>query len=188
VTRTADEAASELLAAAGFADLAEPPVDVDAIAEEVDGLDVQEASDLRTLPGLPDEFRRAELSGLLLPDERRIWVSGVEAARSPGRRRFTVAHELGHWHLHHHGATHARGLYCRSDEVGGGDAEIGAARAIEAEANRFAAALLMPESLVRAEAARWKLNVHVLAKRFQVSVPAMQLRLVTLGVLPAYMR
>jgi hypothetical protein len=188
MTHMSDEAAAELLAAAGLAELDEPPVDVDAIAEETDGLDVQEAADLRTLPGLPDEFRRADLSGLLLPGERRIWVNGVEAARSPGRRRFTVAHELGHWHLHRHEGTHTRGLFCRSDEVGGTESELRAARAIEAEANRFAAALLMPESLVRIEAERWKLNVHVLAKRFQVSLPAMQVRLVTLGVLPPYMR
>jgi hypothetical protein len=46
----------------------------------------------------------------------------------------------------------------------------------------------MPEDLVRREAEQWKLNVHVLARRFEVSLPAMQLRLVTLGVLPAYMR
>ena len=188
MTHATDAAAAELLAAAGLADLDEPPVDVDAIAEETDGLDVQEASDLRTLPGLPDKLRRTDLSGLLIPDQRRIWVNGVEAARSPGRRRFTVAHELGHWHLHRDTQTHARGLYCRSEDVGGSDAELRAARAIEAEANRFAAALLMPESLVRLEAERWKFNVHVLARRFQVSLPAMQLRLATLGVLPPYMR
>ena len=188
MTAAIEQAAAALLVAAGLADLDEPPVDVQAIAEETDGLDVQEASDLRVLPGLPDELRRTDLSGLLLPQEHRIWVNGVEAARSPGRRRFTIAHELGHWHLHRESDVHARGLFCRSEDVGGADQEMRAARAIEAQANRFAAALLMPEALVRAEAERWKLNVHVLAKRFGVSLPAMHLRLVTLGVLPEYMR
>jgi IrrE N-terminal-like domain len=183
-----EQAAAALLDRCGLLELERPPVDVDAIAEEVVGLDVQEAADLRVLPGIPDELRAVELSGLLLPNELRIWVNGVEAARSPGRRHFTIAHELGHWHLHRASKAHARGVFCRSGDVGGGDAELRSARRVEAEANRFAAALLMPDELVRREAERWKLNVHVLARRFEVSLPAMQLRLVTLGVLPPYMR
>ena len=188
MTARIDQVALELLEAAGFGALDEPPIDIEAIAEETDGLDIQEAADLRVLPGLPEELRNSDLSGLLFPQERRIWVSGVEAARSLGRKRFTIAHELGHWHLHDAAKAHARGVFCRSEDIGGSEAELKASRTIEAQANRFAAALLMPEALIRAEAERWKLNVHVLARRFEVSLPAMQLRLTTLGVLPEYMR
>lgn len=89
--------------------------------------------------------------------------------------------------LHREAKAHARGVFCRSGDVGGG-AELRTARRIEAEANRFAATLLMPASLVEREAVEWKFNVHVLARRFDVSLPAMQLRLTTLDLLPAYMR
>lgn len=182
-----EQAALTLLEACGLLELDTPPIDVDKIAEEAVGLDIQELADLRTLPNIPDELRAVELSGLLLPADLRIWVNAVEAARSAGRRRFTIAHELGHWQLHGEAKAHARGVFCRSGEVGGG-AELRTARRIEAEANRFAAALLMPASLVEREAIEWKFNVHVLARRFDVSLPAMQLRLTTLDLLPAYMR
>ena len=52
----------------------------------------------------------------------------------------------------------------------------------------FAAQLLMPEPLVRREAAAVKLNLHALARRFEVSVPAMKVRLQQLSLLPAYMQ
>ena len=128
-----------------------------------------------------------QLSGLLLPGSRRIWVDAVEAARSPGRRRFTIAHELGHWRLHAtSGDAHAR--FCRSDEVGGASEQLEHLAVLEREANRFAAALLMPEQLVRELGGAVRLSVPLMARRFGVSVPAMQVRLQTLNLLPDYMR
>lgn len=63
-----------------------------------------------------------------------------DALPERGRRRFTIAHELGQWLLHKH---ISQVLACTSlDMVAqyqGSEAEI--------EANDFAAALLMPESL-----------------------------------------
>jgi hypothetical protein len=63
---------------------AELPVPVESIAEDLLGLHVVESDELG-------------VSGLLLPLEREIWVNAAEARESPGRRRFTIAHELGHW-------------------------------------------------------------------------------------------
>lgn len=57
----------------------ELPVPVEAIAEDLLGLYVAEAEDLS--------------SGLLLPAERRVVVN---AGEPPPRRRFTLAHEVGH--------------------------------------------------------------------------------------------
>jgi len=175
-----EAAAAAWLARLGL-DSGEPPIDVDDLAEERAGLDVQEHSDLRSLVGSPG----GPLSGLLLPASDRIYVDAVEAQRSPGRRRFTIAHELGHWYLHRAGGD-AR--FCRSEDVGGSAAELRAARRIEAEANRFAAALLMPESLVRRDAPACRYSVPALARRFGVSVAAMQVRLEALQLLPNYMR
>ncbi len=59
----------------------ELPVPVESIAEDLLGLAV----------GVRDDL---EVSGMLLPAERRILVN---AAEPEPRRRFTIAHELGHW-------------------------------------------------------------------------------------------
>lgn len=179
------EAAAEALLARHAALLGdEPPIDVDALAEDGEGLDVAEAPDLRLITGAPPLPETASLSGLLVPLERRIWVNAIEARRSPGRRRFTVAHELGHWVLHAQGAGAAQSRWCRTDEV----AEAGSTSALESEANRFAAAVLMPRALVVAESERVRLNVGVLARRFDVSEQAMRIRLDVLSLLPEYMR
>src|SRR4051812_21754866 len=88
-----EEAAAALLSDAGLADLERPPVDVEDLALEHLALDVQDHPDLRALPDAPRLAGAVALSGLLVPSKRRIWVSAVEAGRSPGRRSFTIAHE-----------------------------------------------------------------------------------------------
>jgi len=59
----------------------------------------------------------------------------INSSSSQQRRRFSLAHELGHWH-HHRGET----LFCRADDIGG---NRGATQA-ERVANGFAADLVMP--------------------------------------------
>ena len=56
------------------------------------------------------------------------------------------------------------------------------------EANAFARELLMPELLVHQQAGATGCNLSLMAKRFEVSVPAIRLRLLTLGLLPTWMR
>ena len=65
------------------------------------------------------------------------------------RRRFTIAHELGHFVLPLHGA----GAQCVKADMGV-LASKDANRAREAEANRFAASLLMPKSLFQRDIRR----------------------------------
>jgi Zn-dependent peptidase ImmA (M78 family) len=130
-----DERADALRARyhAAFAD-AELPVPVEAIAEDLLGLQVGESEDLA-------------VSGMLLPPQRQIWLNASEVAP---RRRFTLAHELGHWVCQHLEGKTAP-VYCRSTDV---QPEPDAAdRALEREANVFAAELLMPEEVVRLHAA-----------------------------------
>lgn len=170
-----------------------PPVPIEDLAEEIEGLDVQEADDLRLVEDAPDVPLGTALSGLLIPRWKRIWVNGAEAARSPGRRRFTIAHELGHWRLHCEArddptARVVAPVWCRPADIGGEAPRLQTSSRIEAEANRFAAALLMPEKLVRDQAAATRLNIPLLSDRFEVSMPAMQIRLDVLGLLPEYMR
>jgi len=166
---------------------AEPPIDVLHIAEEHEGLDVQQHADPRVAAGISPKDAPRPLSGVLLPADRRIWVNAVEAARSEARARFTIAHELGHWRLHASGTgKHAR--FCRPEDIGAATAELRSTRRLEREANRFAAELLMPAALVRERAEAARLSVPHLALSFGVSAAAMQVRLEVLDLLPDYMR
>ena len=141
---------------------AELPVPVEAIAEDLLGLRVAESDDL-------------EVSGMLLPAKREIWLNGREAEESPGRRRFTLAHEVGHWVCQVLEGKTAP-IFCRPVDV-----TEAADRALEREANVFAAELLMPEELVRDKFARTS-ELPVIAARFRVSDEAMGWRLYNLGL------
>jgi hypothetical protein len=157
-----------------------PPVPVERIAESHLGLLIEEIDDIRSLPNAPTD--QGALSGVLDAEARTIWLDRAEARRSRGRRRFTIAHECGHWVLHVMGSGL---LVCREEEVVSA-ADHGLRRR-EAEANAFAQELLMPELLVHQHAQRTGCNLAALAERFDVSVAAIRLRLLKLGLLPAWM-
>jgi len=100
--------------------------------------------------------------------------------RSPfRRRRFSIAHELGHWH-HHRG----KALVCRAEEFRPRDA-----LSPERIADAYAADLLMPNYLFHPLARQQgKLNfkaVNALAEIFQTSQTATAIRLVESDHSPA---
>lgn len=142
----------------------ELPVPVESIAEDLVGLRVVETEGL-------------DCSGLLVPAERRIWVNAREAAESPARRRFTIAHELGHWVCQ---VLEGRWqpVFCRTVEA----PESGKYPPAEREANVFAAELLMPEPAVRSAFGEDD-SVEGLAERFGVSQEAMRWRLFNAGLI-----
>jgi Zn-dependent peptidase ImmA (M78 family) len=189
VQRTPQEAAVALLrdfeARFELGDV--PPVPVERIAESHLGLLIEEIDDVRSLPNAPTD--QGALSGMLDPASQTIWLNRRECARSRGRRRFTIAHECGHWVLHVAGS--GQEVCCRPQDIAEQhvpDAEaVRQLRRREAEANAFAHELLMPEVLVHQQAKATGCNLSALAERFDVSVPAVRLRLLTLGLLPAWM-
>jgi Zn-dependent peptidase ImmA (M78 family) len=136
-----------------FAD-PELPVPVHQIAEDLLGLQVVEA-------------QLDDLSGALYPAAREIVVNAGEAET---RRRFTLAHELGHW-VCHCLAGQGQPVFCRHQDL-----ESSADRALEREANVFAAELVMPEPEVREVFARHR-DVGDVAAVFGVSPLAMHWRL-----------
>ena len=74
----------------------------------------------------------------------------VAAGRSRKRRRYSIAHELGHFLIPTHMPDAAQGFECSLDDLHLLDIkEQDRRRRIEAEANRFAAALLMPVPRIR---------------------------------------
>ncbi|MEI9922780.1 MAG: ImmA/IrrE family metallo-endopeptidase [Bradyrhizobium sp.] len=123
-----------------------------------------------------------EISGLLLREGNNAIIA-VEKKQSPARRRFTVAHELGHLLLH-------QGKEVRVDTAFRvnlrSPASSTAEDVEEIESNAFAAALLMPEIFLRKDTAGLILDIddearaQALAKRYDVSAQAMTLRLVNL--------
>src|SRR5207244_11389375 len=108
----------------------------------------------------------------LLPAERRVVLNRTE---SPARRRFTLAHEVGHW-ICQVLAGHPAPVYCRP-----ADLAPAADRLLEREANVFAAELLMPEDRVRSEGPR-PASAAELASRFGASDEAMSWRLYNPGL------
>lgn len=102
-------------------------------------------------------------------DGRAIVLRGGADER---RRRFTIAHEIGHFVLHPQ----------RERPERGGAATQGMRRE-EREADLFAAELLMPDHLVREAVVEHGADVARLADRFQVSAKAMRIRLERLGLL-----
>jgi Zn-dependent peptidase ImmA (M78 family) len=111
-------------------------------------------------------------------------IIGVNSADAPARRRFTIAHEIGHMLLH---ANEPLIVDDRGYALIGERRE-GASSPREIEANSFAAALLMPADWVP-EALRDGIDfsddqgIARLAHEFDVSQQAMMYRLVNLGLL-----
>lgn len=155
------------------------PVPLEAIVDSHYGLLVEEVSGLATRPGSADAVH---VSGILYPSDRVIAIDAEEAARAPGRRRFSIAHELGHWIMHCGGrpAEAVCGERSSSDLVSAIDRAL-AARLREVEANAFAAAVLMPRELLLAhDRPRGEDEEYLLAGRLGVSRDALIRRYQTL--------
>lgn len=107
-------------------------------------------------------------------------VVTVDRRRGLPRARFSLAHELGHWH-HHRGRT----FICRSDDISG---KPRGANDPERVADAYAADLVLPPFLVRDRVAGVKAPtldaVRSLADVFQVSVTATAIRFVDFHAVP----
>lgn len=134
------------------------PVDPVSIANEL-GVKVVEAT-------LPDD-----VSGALIKDQGKDPVIVLSQADSINRKRFTCAHELGHYayRLENDG-DHYEYVDLRGQSAGQGrDPE-------EIHANQFAAELLMPEDEVR-KILKTGQPVFLISKYFGVSDDAIRFRL-----------
>lgn len=158
---SARDTAEALLAAAG---IGKPPVHVETLAEECG---------VRVLP-----WKFQNVDGLVIRLDGGA-VIGVNAAHHGNRKRFTIAHELGHHLLGHDDSFHVDFAGELSPAASG--EHPGYNWRHERAANDFAANLLMPAALVRQEAARTS-DVDKLAQTFLVSAAAMGFRLKNLRV------
>lgn len=126
-----------------------------------------------------------DISGVLVIEEDNVTI-GVNKKSSNVRKRFTLAHELGHFKLHtQKSKMFMDNVFFRKKSEGYTSKE----EKIEKEANYFAANILMPEHLVRKEIAELKCDLHddatiaSLANKFEVSSSAMTFRLINLGLI-----
>ncbi len=149
------------------------PVDVELVAHRLN---------LRTEAAPLGE----NVSGLLVV-EKGHGVIGYNVTQALVRQRFTIAHEIGHFVLHRRDDPSALFIdthyivYRRDAQSSTGEDRR------EREANRFAAALLMPATLLHAEIQKQPFDfgdeemLTELASKFQVSTQAMSIRLSNLG-------
>lgn len=145
------------------------PVDIGELAQAV-------GHDLR----LGDEITDVQAANLdsfeggLFQVERGRWALLYnESLTSPGRIRFTQAHELGHFLVHR---LLQNEFHCSQAEVAGYDA---GSKQIEAEADEFASTLLMPMKQFRESLAGPAIDLDVLssaATKFGVSLTSAALR------------
>jgi len=132
---------------------------------------------------LPVEFREGFPAGVY----GAMWRSGNQfgivvssACPTDGHRRFTVAHELGHYHVD----GHVERLFARGDRQVLSEGHFrGRKDPIEVEADAFAAELLMPERFARPAVRRLGSDlaaVRALSDGFGVSLSCAAVRLAAL--------
>lgn len=124
-----------------------------------------------------------ELSGMALIKDG-VSIIGVNALHHPNRQRFTMAHELGHHVMHRDqidGTVHIDkgfAILLRDTLASQGTDRM------EIQSNAFASELLMPKSLLETflDLNRFDLDdvdhLQTIAKRFKVSLSALQYRLI----------
>lgn len=154
---------------AAFDESSRFPVDVASIATAVgsqfkldDEIAVVKAANLDSFEG-----------GLFRIQPGRWALLYNEQLSSPGRVRFTQAHELGHFLVHR---LLQDEFHCSQSEVAGYEAER---KAMEAEADEFASTLLMPVKQFKASLAGQAIDLDMLStasKKFGVSLTSAALR------------
>lgn len=179
LNRAAEAAADQILTKFNIKSI---PVPVERIASKL------------KLAIMPYDFGQS-VSGALFIQEEGVSI-GVNPSESGVRRRFTIAHEIGHYLLHRNKESlfvDKKGMgmkiHYRDEESSTGENKQ------EREANAFAAALLMPKVLIQKKITQLYEQdadqspddiIYKLSKSFEVSNVAMSYRLTNLGFLKLY--
>lgn len=141
------------------------------------GIDDTESIDLKNiLETLNIRLKRKQFRGKMIGACKSVGMNRliVISDKLKGtRERFTIAHELGHLIIHY--GVH----YCNSDDI----KMYITTKTKEAEANSFAAELLLPESVVLRKIRTVDISIELamsLSKKYDISITATMLRLVDL--------
>jgi len=145
----------------------EPPADLARVANRL-GIEVCEHEFVREIDGLYLRF----------PDAPAVIAINNSYAKQLARRRFTLAHEIGHHLLGRRTPPGSRLFFFDTLRTG--------RTIVERACDRFAALLLMPEDWVRRYHEELSFNpqnrVRIMAERFGVSASALRRRLRELGL------
>jgi len=141
------------------------PVPIEELAIQLDIVQIEELGS--------DGFE----GGLITDDARSSGIILVNRAANKGRRRFTIAHELGHFLIPTHKPKQGAEFMCsRSDMRNWSINDQDRYARMEAQANEFAALILMPPLFLRREMARFRDpnldQIIILARVFDVSKEA----------------
>jgi Zn-dependent peptidase ImmA (M78 family) len=130
-----------------------------------------------------------DISGLLI-SKGDSTVIAIQQNDPPNRKRFTIAHEIAHFHLRHQFEPGEHVHVDRGHLITPRNSRSSTGLdSKEIEANQFAACLLMPSKLLMRSIKSLKVtslrddHVAKLADEFEVSEQAMTIRLSTLGFL-----
>ena len=110
--------------------------------------------------------------------EREVRSIGVNSAHPHTRRRFSIAHEIGHFLCGHESFDEER----EATHIENRRTFMDSQNQQEREANEFASELLMCEEFLRRDVQETGLDVPLLARRYQVSEQAMWIQLMDLNL------
>ena len=132
------------------------PLDVERLAKEM-GINVQYV-----------DFVDDDLSGVLIKNpDCDLWTIKVNQHHHVNRRRYTIAHEIGHYCRHKQLQDEFKDqVFFRSSE----------SSKIEWQANEFASNLLIPEQVFRQKINEGVTSIEKLANFFGVSTLALRIR------------
>ena len=149
------------------------------------GIDIQKLIRMLGVNLISKKFTE-DISGLFVMTEENIPIISYNSEDNEVRKRFTMAHELGHFILHSKDQSFfidkSPKVFFRNSVSTTGE------KFMEREANSFAAALLMPSHLISSELATCTSfgneddTIFHLARRFMVSQQALAFRLSNLGL------
>lgn len=138
--------------------------DLDMVREGLPGTPYGEGVKI-IKPPMASPVRSSEGMLVCNPNDPTEWGIFVNEDASPERRRFTIAHELGHFVLHR---AKRRTFNCDKAAV---HLSLESAGVIEREADEFASNLLMPGDVLRDRITSQDIDLHLLsglAKAFAV--------------------
>jgi hypothetical protein len=130
--------------------------------------------------GMQVRFRHLEGCAATLIGVGNSAIATVSPSDSPGRDRFSIGHELGHWKMHR-----GQSFVCRTENIGKNEASN---NVVEKAADEFSAHLLMPTHLMKVAIEGLKRlgfsDVDRLRDDFSTSRLAMAFRLVKFDTFP----
>lgn len=150
-----------------------PPIPIEKIAEFVFELDIEWVEDF-------PEKNGEKILGQIDPNQRKIQLNESILLHQQSRRNFTIGHELGHFHLHYQKVTSdvATKKHLLFDDAS--DNKYKQKKRLERQAEYFSSSILAPYKMLINYAQKQKLErrtIRNLARRFQISIEAMEIRL-----------